>query len=236
MLTRTTDATEINRIFNHPAVRPFAVESPEREVDLSAAVGNPVNVSLVGEHGAVVFFKYCEGIYEAHANAVPEGRGEWMKEFTGAALNYAFCATDAVEILTRVPEGNLPSKTLAMMIGMRPQFEQPDCRFRGKTVPVTVYALSLQEWASRVDKVAMGRNFLQQIGGVVVNDDHANVVGVACEMMGCGMIRKAVVWINRWALATRQPTVALIGENEVRIGGGVITVANDGGLFFSPSH
>jgi len=236
MLIRTTDATEINRIFNHPAVRPFAVEATEKEVDLSSAVANPVNVSLVGEHGAVVFFKYCDGIYEAHANAVPEGRGEWMRAFTAMALDYVFCATDAVEVLTRVPEGNLASKTLAMMVGMRPQFEQPDCSFRGKTVPVTVHSLSLQEWATRVDMREVGRQFLSQVGVAPVNDDHLNIVGIACNMLGCLNIRKAVVWINRWALVTRQPTISLVSQNEIKIGGGLVTVSEDGSLYFARSQ
>ncbi len=217
-------------------MRPTAVATTDQEVDLSAAVANPVNVSLVGDHGAIVFFKYCDGIYEAHANALPAGRGEWMRGFTDVALKYLFCATDGVEVLTRVPEGNLASKALAMMVGMRPQFVQPNCHFRGKEVLVTVYSLSLQEWSCRVDFKDVGVQFLGQIGGAAVNEDHANIVGIACQMMASGNVRKAVVWLNRWALVTRQPTVALISANEVRFKSGVVTIADDGQLFFSVSH
>lgn len=226
MLMRTTDATDINRIFNHPAVRPFAVENDDQDVDLSAVVANPVNVSLVGEHGAIVFLKYCEGIYEVHADALPEGRGAWMKEFTTHAIAYVFFATDAVEMITQVPEGNIASKALVTMMGGRPQFERPACRFRGKMVPATIYALSIQDWSRRSE--ADGAPALRQMGIEPANEDHGRIAGIVFEMLSVGNIRKAVVFYNRWALSTRQQPIALVSEREIRIGRGLLTSGDDG--------
>jgi hypothetical protein len=225
MIRRTTDAALINAILNHPDVRPDVADMGQGEIDISAAVGDPANVCLIGEYGAFVCFKFYEGCYEVHTQILPEGRGEWAVGFAKAGAKFMFTATDCVEILTRTPQGHIAAVALTRAMGFRQQFvTPPECLFRGQRVPAAIWSLTIQDWALRQDHMAEeGARFHgwmgQRIDGVPhePDPDHNRVVGISLAMIAGGQTAKAVVWYNRWAFAARHQPIRLLSLDPPRI-------------------
>lgn len=238
MIERTTDAAAINAILNHPAVRPTVADVTDGPLDVSDRVSNPDNVSLVGEYGAIVFFKYCDGIYEVHTQILPEGRGKWACQFAQECLRYMFTSTDCIEVITRVPQGHIGAKALTEMMGFRLQFTTPpECRFRGELVPAYVYSLTLQEWFPRAPGLEeCGEHFHLWLNKQVGDGEphgfdpgHNRVVGLALGMAAAGQIRKAVVFYNTRAVAARHATITLLTEDPARVkfDAGLLTVVGE---------
>src|SRR5947209_10090690 len=121
-IERHFDAKRLNEIVNHPSVYPWVQGAVTGELDLSDPISDPRNVLLMGEHGGVVFGWHSPGIYEAHTQVLPEGRGAWSVAMVRAALEWMFTRTDAMEIWTRVPHGNLGARALAKAIGGKFEF------------------------------------------------------------------------------------------------------------------
>lgn len=246
MIERTTDAAAVNRILNHPVVRPWIAEMAEGEVDVSATVANPNNVCLLGEFGCFVCLKYDAGIYEVHTAVVPEGRGAWARSFAEHGSRYMFTATDAVEILTRVPAGHEAAKSLTERMGFRWQFDTlPECRFRGALVPVSIWSLTLQEWSVRAAWIeAEGERFHEWLNRQVgegephpVDPGHNRVVGATLAMFRAGMVQKGVAWYNRASIAARHKTIALLAADppQIRFDAGILTM-EDGNVRYAPCH
>lgn len=239
MIQRAFDAAHLNAILNHPRVRPDVADISEGDLDLSDRVANTVNVCLVGQYGAFFCYKYYDGCYEVHTAVLPEGRGQWARDFAEAGARYMFTVTDCTEIMTRVPQGHVAAKALTEAMGFRHQFTTPAvCRFRGQMVPAHIYSLTLQEWSVRADGMEeAGAEFHEwlnrQIADGKAHDPdpaHNRIVGIALQMALAGMLRKAVVWYNRCAFAGRHAPIALISENppQIRFDAGVLTLTNDG--------
>jgi hypothetical protein len=226
MITRTTDAAFINSVLNDEAVRPWVADLGEGEIDITPIVENPANVCLVGEHGAFVCLKFFEGIYEVHSAVLSAGRGEWARRFAHAGAHYMFTATDAVEILTRVPEGHVAAAALIYSMGFTPQFKTPpECRFRGKLVPVSVYTLTLQDWSVKLagPLAEKGRRLHEWMNSQIDGEphaedpDHNRIVGITFDMFKAGRAAKATVFYNRWAYAARHPPITLLSVDPPRI-------------------
>lgn len=190
---RDTDGRAVNRIVNHAAVRPWMVGTPAGDngepLDLAPLARDPRHRLLIGEpeaYGAFMCVQLLDGVYEAHAAVMPEGRGQWTLEFAEAALHHLFTATDAVEILTRVPQGHLASLTLVRRLGFACRWSRPSCRFRGRDVPYTVWSLVMQDWFPA---------------------DDASRETVLQDMLRAGCSRKAAVWHNRFAFLSREALI-----------------------------
>ena len=235
MIERATDATFINGILNHPEVRPWVADLGEGELDISVAVAKPENVCLVGEFGAFFCFKYFDGSYEVHTQILSQGRGEWARQFAEAGAHYMFTATDCVEILTRVPEGHVAAAALTQAMGFRLQFvTPPECLFRGKKVPCSIYVLTLQDWSVRATWLTQrGAAFhawlnAQISAGEPHPDDpeHNRIVGIALDMIAAGRAAKGVIFYNRWAFAARHLPIALLrlAPPQIRFDAGVLTM------------
>lgn len=248
ILTRTTDAEQINAILNHPAVRPDVAEPKDGALDIAERAAQPGNVCLVGEHGAFVVLRYDAGIYEVHTAILPSGRGEWAKAFAEEGAKFMFTHTDCVDLLTRVPQGHIAAKALTEMNGFRHQFTTPaDTLFRGRLVPCHVYYLTLQEWATRAPGMEqIGASFhawlTAQVGdghGEPHEDDpaHNRVVGVALSMVQGGQAVKGVMWYNRCSIAARHPMIRLlsIAPVQIRFDAGILSMTEHG-LEFSRPH
>src|SRR6202161_2077340 len=106
---RHLDAGFLNRIANDPHVRPWIAPGKE-PLDLTFHVENRNNVLLAGEHGCCIFLKMLPGVYEVHTQVRREGRGEWTNALTAACAHKMFLQTDAYEIMTRVPAGDIAAK------------------------------------------------------------------------------------------------------------------------------
>lgn len=248
MLKRVTEASEINAILNHPSVRPWVADVSEGLLDVSDRVGNPANVTLVGEHGAFFCFKYTAGLYEVHTAVLQSGRGAWARDFAEAGARYMFTQTDCVEILTRVPQGHVAAKALTEAVGFQHQFTTPaDCMFRGEMVPAHVYSLPLQQWFPRARDVeeegaAFHAWLVKQVGNGSgqphgADPAHNRIVGVTMAMIMGGQVRKGVVFYNTRSFAARHPTIALLNEDppQIRFDVGVLTVKN-GGICFERTN
>lgn len=179
MITRDTDGSEINRIFNHPTVR-WAILNDDQQVDLSNLVRDRRVYALIGDPplGGYLAWQILDGCYELHTAVLPEGRGEWTKEFSEAAIRYMFVGSNAIELMTRIPQGALGSLTLARMFGFTPRWSCPECEYRGKKVPYIVHSLTMFDWFP-ADETARS---------VVLRD-----------MVAAGQGEKARNWQLRWA-------------------------------------
>jgi len=226
-LERHIRADRINRILNHPQVRPWVADSGEGVIDITPAVSDQRNYLLMGEHGGIMFFHLMPGLYECHTQVLPEGRGRWATQLTAACANYMFTETDCVEILTRIPHGHDAPKMLAIMQGMKHEFTRPkeECLFNGKHVPVDIYSYKIQEWVGGAEEIdETGRIFHEKLNawakklGVTQpahaeDYNHNRYVGAAVEMALAGQAWKATAFYNRWALVSRHAPIQLISEN-----------------------
>jgi streptogramin lyase len=75
MMQRCFDAARINTLVNDPSIRPFIGGDGESALDLTAAVDDPQNVFLMGEHGGFAFTWSAPRTYEVHTFILPTGRG-----------------------------------------------------------------------------------------------------------------------------------------------------------------
>lgn len=89
-IVRETDATRINAVINHDAVRPRVTMPGQGALDLSDVVADPGNVVLMTEDGSggIVFHRHEPGIYEAHTQFLPEARGREALAAVKAMIAY----------------------------------------------------------------------------------------------------------------------------------------------------
>lgn len=239
---RERDAGRINQILNNPAVRPWIAKGDDA-VDIHAAVADERNFALLGQWGACMCFMLQPGIYEVHTQVLPEGRGQWTNDLTASCARWMFTRTDSYEVLTRVPRGHVAAKAAALGQGMRYEFTRHnECVFRGRTVDVDIYALSIQAWVSGCDEmVEIGRKFHDRLHDEAVrigienrahedDENHNRYVGAAVEMMRYGRVGKALSWYNRWASVCRHEPITVLQMSPpiVRIDHGLILTFRDG--------
>jgi hypothetical protein len=230
MLERHFTAERINEIVNHPSILPW-VKGKHDALDLKNVAANTNNVCLVGEHGCVIFIKHHVGMYEFHTSVLPEGRGRWMLEGAKFAFEWMFTHTDAYELMTKCPDGNLASKAGARAVGCKKQFRTgPIWPVGDEMVPVDVWSISLPEWASHVDgMVEKGHLFHELLNSKTPHDDdevHDRYVGITSEMVRAGQPVKAVYFYNRWAalsgyalikIESLEPLIIDIRESRLKI-------------------
>lgn len=164
------------------------VTTLDHTFDFRALAPDPRWHFLIGDPpcGTFICGRLLDGIYEAHAAVVPEGRGPWTVQFGEAAIRYMFTATDAIEILTRVPQGHLGSLTLVRRLGFVLRWTRPSCWFRGRDVPYSVWGLTLFDWWP--------------------SEDTAREATLE-EMRCADQHEKMVAWHNRYAILSREPTL-----------------------------
>lgn len=225
-IVRETSADRINVILNDEAVRPWVADMSEGVIDITKSVENAHNVLLMGEHGGCMLFKIMPGIYEAHTQVLPPGRGAWAHDFTHEVARWMFTHTDAFDLLTRVPRGHVSAKAATMAVGGRYEFTRPaGCKFRGKLVDVDVYGLRLQDWAATAPgMVERGAWFHEFLAGEAKrlgidqpthedDESHNRYVGVALEMALAGQVGKAVQMYNRWAVVARHRVIYFVSDD-----------------------
>lgn len=220
-LAQHLDAGAINKIMNHPTVRPW-VASGTHEIDMQGQLDNKSNILLMGEHGGIIFLNVLPGVYEAHTQVLPEGRGEWMDSLGHSAMHWMFTKTDCYELITRVPRPHTRAKAAAIRSGGKYEFTRQDgCLFRDRITPVDIYTVRIQDWC-------VSGAFLEDIGrwfhtrlheeadrlGIeepphADDTNHNTVVGAVYSMMSNGQLLKGLNIYNRWAIISRHPTITL---------------------------
>lgn len=242
MITQQKDAVILNRIANHPDVAPWIRGVYVGDMDFTEAVQDPRNITLMGEHGGVMFAGLQPGLYEAHTQVVPEGRGQWTLDTVNECLKWMFTKTDAVEILTRVPKGNLGARALVKLIHGTLEFRNP----KGWVVDhqevwADIYSLTIQNWMKTAPGLeAKGHWFHERLEEEYKNlgasipqheddDTHDRYVGAAVEMMLAGNAGKAMVFYNRWAVMAGYAPIEIINSDPlvVNIRDAIIRVKHD---------
>ena len=113
-LSRTFDATFLNRVVNHPEVRPWVGRPDAGEGDLTALVIDPANVTLVNQRGGFVYVRKAPGVFEVHTQFLPGGSAT---QAARESVAYMFDVIGAEKLITAVPEDNLPAFGLALKAG-----------------------------------------------------------------------------------------------------------------------
>ena len=180
MVDRDTSGRVINEIFNDPTVKPY-VWNDERYLDLSKIASDPKGYAMIGRPawGAYILWPLVEGVYEFHVGVLPQGRGEWAVELSASTIEFMFCATDCIELITRIPQGAVGSLALARHFNLRELWRCPQTQYRGQEVPYSVFSITMFDWMPADDEA---RN------------------GVFALMNRFGMKAKAATWYQRWAL------------------------------------
>lgn len=227
---RLTDAIRLNEIVNHPAVRLDIANAGAGTLDLSSIAANEKNYILSGEHGCIILGYMMDCVYEAHSQILPSGRGTWTHEFIMACIEYMFTRTDALELITRVPHGHIGAKAATKLSGFHYEFTRHDqCRFREKDVGVDIYSLCLQDWMPNAPGMEeFGRQFHARLHseadrlGITApahadDPNHNQYIGTCVKMMLAGQAYKAAAFYNRWAQASRHPTVGIVSLDPVMV-------------------
>lgn len=230
MLERHFTAGRINEIVNHPSIYPNICGTHTGILDLTPIAGNPDHVCLVDEYGCVLFIKHQPGIYEFHASVLPEGRGGWMVTASQSSFHWMFTKTDAFELLTKCPYGNIPAKAGAKASGCSFRFTTRPLWPSGDVlVPVDVYSIILQEWVKNANNlVESGKSFhnlldleytrLGKALDIHENDDvHNRYVGAAVEMIRGGQVSKAINLYNRWAVMSNYKKINIVSKEPLVI-------------------
>lgn len=230
MIERLTSAERLNEIANDPSVYPWVCGLIDGPLDLTAVIANADNIALFGEHGGVLFEFQREGHYEAHTQVLPSGRGAWAVEMVNAALSWMFTRTDAVEIFTRVPNGNLAARALVRAIHGEYQLTNRTGWFKDRqSIPADWFSLSAERWINTSPSlIARGIWFherleeeyarLGKIEEIHEEDEtHNRIVGAAVEMIMGGQIQKAARYYNRWATMSGYEPINVLSTKPVII-------------------
>ena len=237
-----TDAARLNEICNHPEVFPWIKGPTDEPVDLTEVVTGGDTVTLLGRHGGILFHCLLPEMWEAHTQVVPEGRGPWALECVQACLAWLYTRTDAMEVVTRCPKGNVAALALAKAAGLSKEFTNPTGWTKdGQPVPADIYALRVQDWIRKAPGlVERGRWFHDRLAGelakhgaedLVHPDDevHDRYVGAAAEMILGGQPVKGCILYNRWATMAGYAPIYVASLDPVAINiGTALLVVKDG--------
>jgi hypothetical protein len=223
---RVHDAAEVNRIANHPGVRPYIDSTGDGAVDLTKVCADPHNFVFVGEHGYAVFASVMIGSYEVHSASAPEGRGAWTLSFAKSCLDAIFTQSTAWEVLTRIPTGNVPASALARSCGYREEFAgMSDVVYAGQIFPVKVWRLSVHDWVARSERFLtvgewLHRRLHEEAERLGIDDPphapneyHSRVAGAALDMARAGNAIKATFLYARWSALARHGSVSLVSAD-----------------------
>lgn len=171
-----------------------------------------------------------QGLYEAHTTILPEARGKQGLEIVREALSWMFMQTDAVEIFTRCPQGNIAAKALARAIKGEYQFTNANGWTYGKEiVSADIYNLTIQRWMQTAPWLEdAGEWFHNRLTDEYASagkteevhpDDpiHDRYVGAAVGMILAGQFHKAVIFYNRWAVMAGYQPIKIVTTNPLII-------------------
>jgi hypothetical protein len=245
VVERHTDAAHLNAIANHPAVYPWVRGPHEGPIDCTALLCEPGIYALMGEHGGVLFRRLQGGLYEAHSQYLPSGRGEWAVAASRQAMHWMFTHTDAAELITRCPDGNLGAKALARALarsvgGVLEFRSQRGWVKDGRIIPADVWRVTLQDWLRTAPGLEeRGQWFHDRIEAEFARlgvpdlahpDDpvHDRYVGAACEMLAGGQPIKGLSVYNRFATFGGYEPARLksLDPLQIDIGNAVLAVAD----------
>lgn len=221
-VTRHASAVEFNKIVNDPSVYDWVRGGYEGYLDMTPVVDDPSNILLMGKHGGVLCIRHQPGLYEAHTSILPSGRGKWALDWGAQCFHWMFTKTDAVEIVTRVPFGNVAAKALTKRTHGVLEFRRESGWVKnGQPIPADIYSWKIQDWMRTAPGlVKRGQWFhdrleeeFRRLGKKHDShpqcDLHDRYVGVTIDMIMGGQPQKAVVFYNRWAKMAGYGTIEI---------------------------
>ena len=216
-MIRTLSAERFNIMIGHPEVRPWV--GGTHDIDLTETVANPENFAFLTDEGwgGYIYHKLDVGLYAVHTLSLPSGRTREMLEARSASLREMFIKSDAVRIVTVVPDGNKGADLWAQRAGFRELFRRiKSFDLMGEMVDASYRALTYDEWVTKdAGNLSDGRAFHRMIHEVTPDDHgddpvHDAWCGATIEGCAAGNAEKALTCYNRWALhAGYQPVRVL---------------------------
>lgn len=219
-MKRTMDAERLNALANHPDVRPWLL-GPDGPLDLSPFVLNPAVVCLEAEHGAFLLVPILPQVYELHTMWMKAGRGKAFFAHAAEMFRYVFTRTDALEIVTKVPDGNRAAAVASTVTGFRERFHRAGISFR---------SLDAETWALRSEAcLEEGERFhsVMEAAGALSHDEdsvHDHVVGAALLIAYEGNLVKGIDFFNAWSAFAGYATIDLVGPNLIDVRDAIIEV------------
>lgn len=227
-IERRFDAAFINRVANDPSVDRWVRGYLTGEIDFSEAVADQRNILLVGEHGGMLFHAHQPGLFECHTLVLPSGRGRWTLGLVEACLHWVFTRTDAIEVMTRVPKGNVRARALVQAIhGVYEFTNKTGWVMDLDTVPADIFSMHVQAWIrdapglpergawfhAKLEKelARFGKGFQRWDAS---GDRH---IGAAIEMILGGQPHKGVIFFNRFAALGGYAPASVISTDPVSI-------------------
>lgn len=244
---RERHAARINKVVNDPSIFDWVRGNHKGALDLAPVIANPNNILLMGQHGGILFVQLQPGLYEAHTQVMPEGRGKWTVAMTQAALHWMFTRSDCFEVMSRCPQGNLGARALIKRVNGQLAFINPLGWVRDdKPIPADVYSWTIQHWVTTAPGLEERGQWLQNTvsdayrkfsKGVLpyIDDTLFNrYAGMAAEMFLNKHGPKAVLLYNRWAkMAGRDNIDLMCAENPtaIRTRDAILMVREDGEFY-----
>jgi hypothetical protein len=239
-LRLSRDASEYQRIANDPSVLPFIVQKGVEAIDLTSFFDDGRNLGFLFHDCAFLVHWLEPSVYEVHSMALPHVRGRCVYDAATTAIRFMFFATDAMELLTRVVDGNVGATALTRKVRFSPEFTRSSAWETEKGPrDVHFYAMRYPEWIKHQDwLMARGEEFHVMLGDEVEHGHdpaHDLYVGAAFEMVLSGQPDKGCFLYNRWArfagyeavdIVSREPLTIDIKSHSVTLENGKITVAS----------
>jgi len=239
-LIRTLDPAPFITIANHPEVRPWlGFEDVEMDIGpaIAARVAHPDNFALLTkEHdGGYLYLKLQAGLYAVHTLAAPSARGRPMLRLMREGLAFMFSATDCVEIITQIPDGNENAKAWSQLAGFRDTFRRESFfPLMGETVGCQFRSLGYQDWAlSHAPNATLGNAFhevLHSHGLASHAEDkaHDSMVGATILAAQGNNVIKGAGLYSRWAVAAGYASINVLSVTPTVIdtGDAVVTLLN----------
>lgn len=232
------DPAEFERIGNDPSVLPFVAQEGVEKLDFEPFFANPDNIGFLYKDCGFLVHCLEPGVYEVHSMALPHVRGGYVFGAATLAIRFMFFATTAMELLTRVPEGNVAATALSHKVGFSPEFVRPKAWQTAEgPKDVQFYAMRYPEWVKHQDWLRQSGEWFHSLLGEVDHDDdpaHDLYVGSAVEMVLAGQPDKGCFLYNRWArfagyepiaIVDREPLTLNIRSHMVMLEGGKVEVA-----------
>ncbi len=119
MLERTFDAERLDRVIQHPAVKPHVSLGLDEIPSCAPLLADQDNVCLMNEHGGFLFRQFSPGQYDVHTMFLPAGRGKRALDAALEAKRVMFEEYHAHRLVTFVPYGNESALQLALAVGFR---------------------------------------------------------------------------------------------------------------------
>lgn len=190
----------LESIANHPSIFPAVSYHGLDRINLSPVWHKCIGLEF--DTGGWLVDRLEMGRYEVHTLFLPGSKG--VREKAAIALRHMFCATDALELVTKVPNDLPHALKLSYDVGFKFAFTRDKVWPRASgAVGMTYLRMTIDDWTQANEQLQeLGHEFHEKLGEHQTHEEdaiHDRYVGlgVACAM--AGQPEKGVWLYNRWA-------------------------------------